>query len=112
MIGWMVMVIGGVISVVGAIGLLRFPDVYTRAHAQTVINVGGTCLIMIGSFLEEFSLIGFKTILIILFIFLTAPVGTHAITRSAYLSGIKPKIIFRNDLKKLKIEKLKQKHED
>ena len=94
MIGFALIFLGSVISIVGAIGLIRFPDIYSRTHAQTVVNVGGTCLILIGVVFESplFSLYSIKSLLLIVFIFLTSPVGTHAIARAAYKSGVKPKV--------------------
>lgn len=100
MIGLILIFAGSVISVIGAFGLLRFPDIYSRTHAQTVVNVGGTCLILIGVFFEAplFSLYSVKAILLIIFIFLTSPVGTHAIARAAYKSGVKPRKINEDQL--------------
>jgi multicomponent Na+:H+ antiporter subunit G len=93
MIGFILIFIGSIISVIGAFGLVRFPDIYSRSHAQTVVNVGGTCLILFGVFLESFlSFYSVKSILLILFIFLTSPVGTHAIAKAAYKSGVKPRV--------------------
>jgi multicomponent Na+:H+ antiporter subunit G len=93
MIGLILIFIGSAISVIGAAGLVRFPDIYSRSHAQTVVNVGGTCLILFGVFLETFpSLYSVKSMLLIVFIFLTSPVGTHAIARAAYKSGVKPRV--------------------
>ena len=94
MIGFALIFLGSVISIVGAIGLIRFPDIYARTHAQTVVNVGGTCLILIGVVFESplFSLYSIKSVLLIVFIFLTSPVASHAIARAAYKSGVKPKV--------------------
>jgi multicomponent Na+:H+ antiporter subunit G len=86
------MLIGGIISIIGSLGLVRFPDVYTRSHAQTVVNVGGVCLVLLGVMISTFySLLFVKSLFLIIFIFVTSPVGTHAITKAAYLSGVKPK---------------------
>lgn len=102
MIGFILMAIGGVVAIIGAIGLIRFPDVYTRTHAQTVCNVGGCCLILLGVFLEKFySLYSIKALFLIVFIFLTAPIGAHIIAKAAYKSGIKPKVV-RDEWKKIK----------
>jgi multicomponent Na+:H+ antiporter subunit G len=87
------MLIGGIISIIGSLGLVRFPDVYTRSHAQTVVNVGGVCLVLLGVMISTFySLLFVKSLFLIIFIFVTSPVGTHAITKAAYLSGVKPKV--------------------
>ena len=92
MIGLVIMLIGGIISIIGSLGLVRFPDVYTRSHAQTVVNVGGVCLVLLGVMISTFySLLFVKSLFLIIFIFVTSPVGTHAITKAAYLSGVKPK---------------------
>ena len=99
-IGLVLMVAGGVISILGSVGLLRFPDVYTRSHAQTVVNVGGTCLILLGAAIYGFwSILTIKSLFLIFFIFMTAPVGVHAITRSAYRSGVKPKKLVEDEIR-------------
>ena len=99
MIGFILIFAGSIISIIGAIGLVRFPDIYSRTHAQTVVNVGGTCLILIGVlFQAPFSLYSVKSLLLIIFIFLTSPVGTHAIARAAYKSGVKPRKLHEDEL--------------
>ncbi|MCX6814320.1 MAG: monovalent cation/H(+) antiporter subunit G [Candidatus Aenigmarchaeota archaeon] len=100
MIGWILIFTGSIISVIGALGLIRFPDIYSRTHAQTVVNVGGTCVILLGVFFQApfFSLYSVKSILLIIFIFLTSPVGSHAIARAAYKSGVKPRKIHEDEL--------------
>lgn len=92
MIGIILMGIGGIFAIIGSLGFIRFPDVYTRSHAQTVVNVGGIILILVGVMIDSFfSTLFVKALFLIIFIFATSPVGTHAITKAAYLSGIKPK---------------------
>jgi multicomponent Na+:H+ antiporter subunit G len=115
MIGLIVIFIGSIISVIGALGLIRFPDIYTRSHAQTAINVGGTCLILLGASLETFlSIYSVKSILLIIFIFLTSPAATHAIARAAYISGVKPRKLQEDQLgyKIAGIERPKPKEEE
>lgn len=102
MIGIALMLIGGLLAIIGSLGLIRFPDVYSRSHAQTVVNVGGICLILLGVMVDRFfSVFLVKSLLLIILIFVTAPVATHAITKAAYLSGVKPKVI-EDEWKKLK----------
>ncbi len=102
MIGLAFMIIGGIFSIIGAIGLVRFPDVYTRSHAQTVVNVGGICMVLLGVMAESFYSLSFvKAFFLVIFIFVTSPVGTHAITKAAYLSGVKP-VAKRDEWKRLK----------
>ena len=100
MIGLILIFAGSIISVIGAFGLIRFPDIYSRSHAQTVVNVGGTCLILIGVLFQApfLSLYSAKSMLLIIFIFLTSPAGTHAIARAAYKSGVKPRKLQEDQL--------------
>jgi len=92
MIGLVFIFLGALIAIVGSIGLLRFPDVFTRSHAQTVINVGGVTLMLIGFVFEMLnSLIVWKFLILIVLIFVTSPVATHAITKAAYKKDKKHK---------------------
>jgi len=90
LIAYVFLAIGGACALIGAMGILRFPDVYNRLHAQTVVVVGGVILTLIGAgVLEGLSSYTLKALLIALFIFLTSPVGSHAIARAAHKSGVK-----------------------
>lgn len=75
-----------------SIGILRFPDVYTRLHAATKGATLGVAGIMIGSFLFmyiEYGIVSGKLILGIIFVLITAPVSGHMISRAAYRSGVR-----------------------
>ncbi|WP_066194264.1 MULTISPECIES: monovalent cation/H(+) antiporter subunit G [Gracilibacillus] len=76
-----------------SIGVLRFPDVYTRLHASTKAATLGIASVMIGAFIflhAEYNIVSGKLILGIIFILLTAPVSAHMIGRAAHTAGIKP----------------------
>lgn len=82
-------------AMTGAVGILRLPDFYTRVHPAGKNDTMGVAMITLGLLAEtmkfEFGyLVAGKLILIVLFVFITAPVATHAITKSAFLSGLKP----------------------
>jgi multicomponent Na+:H+ antiporter subunit G len=82
--------IGSACALVGAMGVVRLPDVYNRIHAQTICVVGGAILILLGvCLLEGFSLYSLKALIIAAFLFITNPVGSHAIARAAHRSGVK-----------------------
>ena len=84
-------IIGLAFDFFGCLGLVRFPDVYTRLQASAKCITLGTCGILFGLFLfKGFSVTGVKALLCIVFIILTAPVSAHALARGAYLSGTKP----------------------
>lgn len=90
-IGMALIIIGLTFDFFGCLGLIRFPDVYSRLQASAKCITLGTCGILFGLFLfKGFSPTGIKALLCLLFIILTAPVSAHALARSAYLSGVKP----------------------
>lgn len=97
------LVIGGtIITLIASIGVIRFPDVYTRAHATTKSTTLGILCILLGAFVYFFfthNLISVRLLLGIVFVFLTAPVAGHFIIRSAHRSGVPlAKISVRDDL--------------
>lgn len=85
-------ILGGLVALISAIGALRFPDVYTRSHAASKSSALGVLLVLIGVFLYFAFVDGYISIRLLLgifFVFLTAPVGAHVICRAAYRSGVK-----------------------
>ncbi len=86
----------------GSLGLVRFPDVYTRLHAPTKGATLGVFGILVASIihLAATGSWGVKEILTIVFLFLTAPVSAHMMSRAAYITGVPAKAkIVTNDLK-------------
>ena len=81
----LVLILAGVVFVVvGAVGLLRMPDVYTRLHAAGMTDSIGAGAILLGLAVQAgVSLISVRLILIWVFLLLTSPVGTHALARAA-----------------------------
>ena len=67
------------------------PDVFTRQHAAGIADTMGADLILTGLIFQAgFSLVSLKLLLILLFLFLTSPVATHALSRAALEGGVKP----------------------
>ena len=90
-IGGGLTVIGGLFMVVGALGLVRMPDVFTRLHASSVIDTVGAGFILLGLIvLAGFSLVSVKLVILIVAFGLTGPVASHAVARAALYAGIKP----------------------
>lgn len=86
-----IILIGSIISVISAIGMLRFPDVYTRAHAVAKSATLGVLFCLIGSFIYIWAQDGYisiRLLLGILFVFITSPVSSHLVIRAAYRSGV------------------------
>lgn len=93
MIGeWIVasfILVGVVFSVLAAVGLLRMPDLYMRIQASTKSSTLGVSCIALAAALhfEEVS-VTTKAVLIVAFLFLTAPVAAHMIGYAAYVAGV------------------------
>ncbi|WP_077308512.1 monovalent cation/H(+) antiporter subunit G [Terribacillus halophilus] len=89
-----VFILGGAFIVFTAsVGVLRFPDIYTRLHAASKGSTLGVAGILIGAFIfhyMEYGIVSGRLILGVLFIMLTAPVASHLISRAAHLRGAKP----------------------
>ncbi len=86
-IAYTLIMLGTGFCVIAVVGMLRFPDVYTRYHAGTKGVTAGNLLILAGVAIVEWSLlISLKLLLIAIFFFMTNPVATHAIARAAYRS--------------------------
>lgn len=84
--------IGTFLSIVAAVGLLRLPDVYTRNHAASKSTTLGVLFTLLGTLIYFYSNDGefnARIVLGILFIFITAPVAGHLISRAAYHTGVK-----------------------
>lgn len=90
-VSWALMIIGGIAVVSGAIGLVRFPDFFTRLHAAGVTDTAGAELIIIGMMLQSPTWLHVAKLAFIgAFLFLTSPVATHAIAHAAWMTGFKP----------------------
>jgi multicomponent Na+:H+ antiporter subunit G len=82
---------GAFFAMVAAVGLLRLPDLYTRAHAASKADTLGTILALAAVALALGADISTaKTVLLLLFMFITNPTAAHAITRAAYDQEITP----------------------
>ena len=88
---WALLASGGVFCVIGAVGLIRMPDFYTRMHAASVVDTLGAGLILAGLMLQAgLTLVSAKLLIIGLLIFFTSPTATHALVRAAFVRGVPP----------------------
>ncbi len=91
--------LGLFVCLISILGLIRFPDVYTRLHASTKASTLGSLFITFGTVLTflpgledgEFELTVHALVAVLLIIF-TNPISAHAIARAAMIAGIKPVI--------------------
>ena len=92
--------IAGIFAFLGALGILRFPDFYTRVHAATMLSVGGVSLALFGVALGGYgALYSLKSLVILAFLLLTAPTSNHALARSAYRTGVRAKMLAKNEMR-------------
>jgi len=90
-LSWVCLVGGSLLSIVGGIGLLRFPDFYSRIHAGGVTDTGGAGLIISGLIIHSgATLISAKLVVILFFLLMTSPTATHALAKAALTAGVKP----------------------
>ncbi|MEX0385555.1 monovalent cation/H(+) antiporter subunit G [Spiribacter onubensis] len=85
------MLVGGAFAVIGGIGVVRFPDVFTRLHAGGITDTLAALLIVGGLMLQAgWSILTFKLLLILLFLLFTTPTASHATARAAMAAGLQP----------------------
>ncbi len=106
--------IGCLLNLLAAIGLHRFPDVYTRLHAGTKCTTFGSILLIGAVVIQSVSvwvaeglsspqsILTLHAVIALVAILLTNPTSAHAIGRAAHRSGIKPARAVVDDLEKEK----------
>jgi multicomponent Na+:H+ antiporter subunit G len=79
-------VMGLFFMIVGPIGLIRLPDLFTRAHASGKCDTLGQALILLGLIVYEgFTFDAVKLLMLIIFLYVMSPTATHAIVRAAHI---------------------------
>ncbi len=90
-LSWVLILGGGALCIIGAVGMLRLPDVFTRMHGAGIIDTAGLGLFMMGLMLQAgFTLVMVKLALIVVFVLYTSPMSTHALAQSAVSTGVQP----------------------
>jgi multicomponent Na+:H+ antiporter subunit G len=88
---WILLTVGGFFVLVGGIGALRMPDLYTRMHAASVTDSLGAMLVLSGLVLQAgFTLDTVKLAAILIFMLFTSPTAANALASAALLAGINP----------------------
>ncbi len=83
--------IGCFFFLTSAIGLLRFPDMFTRMHATGKCDTMAVLMIMTGLIIHHgINLDSFKLLLIVVFIYIANPTATHVLSRAAFRLGVQP----------------------
>ncbi len=96
------LILGAGFALVGGIGVLRFPDFFSRLHGGGITDTLGAGLIMLGLVFQAIKvgvaghlgmhpwLVLVKLLMILFFLFITSPTGCHALARSALSDGLEP----------------------
>lgn len=91
--GWACLLGGSALVLIGALGILRLPDVFARMHGAGIIDTLGMGLLMIGMMIQAgITMVTVKLILIVAFLLFTGPTATHALARAALHGGETPKV--------------------
>ncbi|MDX2316129.1 MAG: monovalent cation/H(+) antiporter subunit G [Gammaproteobacteria bacterium] len=90
---WVSLLVGGLLVITGGIGVLRFPDLYTRMHAASVTDTGGAGLVLFGLMLQAgLTLVTVKLVLILWFLLFTSPVSSHVLAKAALHGKLEPQV--------------------
>jgi multicomponent Na+:H+ antiporter subunit G len=92
-VSWVLILAGSFFTIVGAVGLVRMPDVYTRMHAASVTDTLGAGFLLAGLMVQAgLGLVTLKLLFILILFFFMGPVATHALAQAALHSGVRPQL--------------------
>jgi multicomponent Na+:H+ antiporter subunit G len=95
-LSWLLIVSGSAFVAIGAFGLVRMPDLFTRMQAASVIDTAGAGLLLAGFMLQAgFSIVTLKLFFIAGLLFYIGPVISHALAQAALHEGVEP-ILFED----------------
>jgi multicomponent Na+:H+ antiporter subunit G len=85
------LLIGSFLCLSGGVGILRFPDFYTRMHAVGVTDTLAASMILIGLMLQSPEmLVIVKLVMILLMTLFINPTASHALAKAAFHNGLLP----------------------
>ena len=85
------LLLGSFLCISGGVGIMRFPDFYTRMHAVGVTDTLGAGMILIGLMLQNpEGLVALKLLLILMMSLFTSPVASHALAKAAFRNNPVP----------------------
>ena len=97
-LSWAALVVGAFFFLVGAFGMIRLPDFWSRIHAASIIDSAGAFFILIGLALQGgLTLVTVKLVLIAIFLGITGPTASHAVANAAWIAGSRPKDAVQDD---------------
>ena len=90
-LSWISIAIGAFFVLVGGIGLIRMPDLFSRMHPAGILDTAGAGFLLLGFMLQSDGwMTVVKLALILVLLLFTSPVATHALAHAALLDGLKP----------------------
>ncbi len=99
-LSWISICGGLFFMLVGTIGILRLPDVYTRLHAAGMTDTMGAGFLILGLCFQAISgmmhdhpswwTVLVRLVLIYAFLLFTSPIATHALARAGLAGGVEP----------------------
>ncbi len=95
---WALLALGAFFLLVGSLGMVRLPDIFTRTHAAGMTDTMGAGMILVGlAVYNGADLVTVRLILILAFLWFASPIATHAVAKAALSGGIKPYTVGEND---------------
>ncbi len=89
LIGGLMVLLGCFFCIVGAVGMLRFPDFYTRTHAASITDTLGAGLVLWGlMIISGPNLVTVKLLMVAILVLVTSPTAGHALVKAAYANGV------------------------
>jgi multicomponent Na+:H+ antiporter subunit G len=90
---WVLILLGSFFTIVGGLGLVRMPEVFTRMHAASVTDTLGVGFLILGMSLQAgFGLVTLKLVFLLALFLFTGPVVTHALAQACLHEGIQPQL--------------------
>ena len=110
-ISLVLLVLGSFFCITAGVGLIRMPDLFTRAHSASILDTMGSGLILLGLVLQAPDyLVAVKLFFIFFFLLVTSLAAIHALAQAVNVVGIDPKLA--NIVKRLDKNKPNDKAED
>ena len=83
------MALGAAFMLLAGLGLVRMPDLFNRMQAATKASTLGAFFMMVAAIVHFGTLdVAVRATLVVVFLFVTAPVAAHALSRAAYMAGV------------------------
>lgn len=90
-LSWIALLTGSFLCLTGGLGIVRFPDIFSRLHPAGMIDTVGAGLVLLGLIFQAgLTLVTVKLLLIFAFLLFTSPTATHALAKAALHGHVKP----------------------